>query len=75
MFVIANCLLGNAPYLGGFLTAETLEEAQKIAVKMALEQLGEDGDDDEDAVREEIESDNSYYDPNGEWSVCIGIPG
>jgi hypothetical protein len=63
----------QAPCLGDCHGADTWNEAVDLAVKLALEQLGEEGDDGEIEVRAEIEADGDYYDPKSRhetFSLC-----
>ncbi len=50
---------------------KTLKGAVNLAVKIALENLTEEGDPTEAEVRAELEESACYLDNNGEWSVCI----
>jgi hypothetical protein len=47
------------------------QDAQDLAVKIALEGLTEPGDPGEAEVRKEILETGGYIDNSGEWAVCI----
>lgn len=73
MFIVAQ-VYAVGPSVGTQYVRETWEEAVDIAVKMACEQLTQDGDPDEATIRREVEETGGYEDNNGEWAVCIGQP-
>lgn len=56
---------------GPIYVRKTWKGAVNLAVKIALENLTEEGDPTEEDVRSEVEANAGYSDNNGEWSVCI----
>jgi hypothetical protein len=75
MYIIASCDdFGSGPALGAAWLRPTLEEARDLAVRIALEGLGEPGDDDEATVRAAVVDNDRYHDRNREWSICIAKP-
>ena len=71
VYIIAQCNLEKwGPSLGRLTLAGTYSEAVEIAVALAREQC----DTNEVDIREELNNEASFADPNKEWSICIGIP-
>ena len=71
MFVVAQLNSGKLCWtLGQLQICESYEEAVEVGVGWAREQC----DTLEEDIRDELNSDGDFFDPSGNWSICIGQP-
>lgn len=70
-YVVAQVNNGKlCPTLGKLKICESYEEAVEVGVDWAKSQC----DKSEEEIREELNNDADFFDPGGEWSICIGMP-
>lgn len=71
IYVVAQVNSGKlSPTLGQLKICESYEKAVEVGVSWAKKQC----DKLEEEIREELSDDGDFYDPSGEWSICIGMP-
>jgi hypothetical protein len=70
MFYVAEIITEgpkNAPGLTALHSCKNESEAVELTIRLALEQ----SDESEEAIREEVKTDLSYADPDGQFSIYI----